>query len=45
MELLRRAQANVIGAAFVVDLPDLGGAARLRAAGVEVSTLVAFEGH
>jgi adenine phosphoribosyltransferase len=44
VELLRRAEADVVGAAFVVDLPDLGGAARLRAAGVEVSTLVAFEG-
>src|SRR5205085_11946215 len=45
VELLRRVEANVVGAAFVVDLPDLGGAARLRSAGVEVSTLVRFEGH
>jgi adenine phosphoribosyltransferase len=45
VELLRRAKADVVGAAFVVDLPDLGGATRLRAAGVEVSTLVSFEGH
>jgi adenine phosphoribosyltransferase len=45
VELLRRAEADVVGAAFVVDLPDLGGAARLRTAGVEVSALVAFEGR
>ena len=45
VELLRQSQAQIVGAAFVVDLPALGGAERLRAAGVEVSTLVAFEGH
>jgi adenine phosphoribosyltransferase len=45
VELLRKVGADIAGAAFVVDLPDLGGAARLQAAGVEVSTLVAFEGH
>jgi len=44
VELLRSAGADVIGASFVIDLPDLGGAARLRAAGVAVSALVAFEG-
>jgi adenine phosphoribosyltransferase len=32
-------------AAFVVDLPDLGGAARLAEAGVPVSTLISFGGH
>jgi adenine phosphoribosyltransferase len=35
----------VVAAAFVVDLPDLGGRARLEAMGVPVSTLVAFEGE
>jgi adenine phosphoribosyltransferase len=44
VQLLVQAHAEVIGAAFVIDLPDLGGAARLRAAGVEVMTLLAFEG-
>lgn len=43
--LLRSAGAEVVGAAFVVDLPDLGGAAALREAGVDVHTLVAFDGH
>ena len=45
IQLLRQAKAEVISAAFVIDLPDLGGADRLRAAGVPVSTLVAFGGH
>jgi adenine phosphoribosyltransferase len=45
IDLLSKAQAVIVAAAFVIDLPDLGGAARLRAAGVPVSTLVAFEGH
>ncbi len=45
VELLRQAGADIVAAAFVVDLPDLGGADRLRAAGIAVSTLVAFEGH
>jgi adenine phosphoribosyltransferase len=45
VELLRQGGAEIVAAAFVVDLPDLGGAARLAAAGVPVSTLVAFEGE
>lgn len=44
IDLLRWGGAEIVAAAFVVDLPGLGGAARLRAAGVPVSTLVAFEG-
>ena len=45
VELLRQGGAEVIGAAFVVNLPDLGGADRLAALGVPVSTLVDFPGH
>ena len=45
VELLRQGGAEVIGAAFVVNLPDLGGAARLADLGVPVSTLVDFPGH
>lgn len=43
--LLRRTGADVTRAAFVIDLPDLGGAAKLKAEGVEVSALMDFEGH
>ena len=42
--LLRQAGAIVGTAAFVIDLPELGGAARLREAGLTVETLVAFDG-
>ena len=45
VQLLRQAGAEVVGAAFVIDLPDLGGADRLRALGVPVSTLMAFDGQ
>lgn len=44
-QLLRKAGATVDDALFVIDLPDLGGASRLREAGVEVTTLMAFEGE
>jgi adenine phosphoribosyltransferase len=45
VELLRRAGADVVAAGFVIDLPDLGGAEKLRALDVPVSTLVTFSGH
>ncbi len=41
-QLLRTAGANVLAACFVIDLPALGGAARLHAAGIEVDALLAF---
>ena len=44
IKLLRRAEAEVVGATFVIDLPDLGGAQRIEALGVPVQALVAFEG-
>lgn len=43
-ELLRKAGAVVERALFVIDLPDLGGAERLRAAGITVDALMEFEG-
>ena len=33
------------GARFLIDLPDLGGAARLQADGIKTESLLAFEGH
>ncbi len=44
-ELLRQAGAVVDQALFVIDLPDLGGADALRAAGIATEALVAFPGH
>ena len=37
--------AEIVAAVFVIDLPDLGGKAKLEALGVPVNTLVSFEGH
>jgi adenine phosphoribosyltransferase len=45
VRLLRKAGAEVTQAAFVVDLPELGGADALRGDGIAVNALVAFEGH
>ena len=44
-ELLRRAGAVVEHSLFVIDLPDLGGADALRAAGVAAEALVEFPGQ
>jgi adenine phosphoribosyltransferase len=43
--LVRRAGGEVVGARFLVDLPALGGAEALRAEGIEVASLMAFDGH
>jgi adenine phosphoribosyltransferase len=45
VDLLRRAGADVVASGFVIDLPELGGADRLRALNVPVTTLVSFAGH
>ncbi|MBA1156170.1 adenine phosphoribosyltransferase [Microvirga mediterraneensis] len=44
-QLLRQMGANIVAACFIIDLPDLGGAKKLRDLGVEVRSLVSFEGH
>ena len=43
--LMRRTGAEVRHAGFVIDLFDLGGAEKLRHAGVNVFKLIDFEGH
>ena len=45
LKLLRRADADVVAASFLVDLPDLGGADRLKSHGLVVQSLMAFGGH
>ncbi len=44
-QLLRGEGAVVREARFLVDLPDLGGAERLRQAGVACAALLSFPGH
>jgi adenine phosphoribosyltransferase len=45
VKLLRSLGAEVLAACFIVDLPDLGGSAKLGALSVPVRTLVSFAGH
>lgn len=45
VKLLRRVGAEVVAACFVIDLPELGGAQKLREMNVPVRTLIAFGGH
>ena len=44
VQLVRDAGGEVVGASFIVDLPDLGGRARLEEMGIQVRTLMSFEG-
>jgi adenine phosphoribosyltransferase len=45
MRLLERLGAHVIEGAAIVDLPELQGSDKLRAAGLKLFTLVSYEGH
>jgi len=45
IELLREAGAEIVGAGFLVDLPDLGGSEHLKAQNVHIETLLSFAGH
>ncbi len=45
IKLLRQAGADVIGCSFVIDLPELGGRARIEEMGLKVLTLCEFEGE
>ena len=45
VKLLRQMGAEVLAACFIIDLPELGGADKIRKLGVPVRTLVSFEGH
>jgi adenine phosphoribosyltransferase len=44
-KLLEKLGASVIEGAAIVDLPELGGSDRIRATGLQLFTLVSFEGH
>lgn len=45
VKLLTGLGAEVVAACFIVDLPELGGADKIRRLGVPVRTLVSFGGH
>ncbi|GHE02796.1 adenine phosphoribosyltransferase [Defluviimonas sp. 20V17] len=44
IKLIERLGAEVVGCAFIIDLPDLGGRTRLEGLGMDVHCLCAFEG-
>ncbi|MEM9013519.1 MAG: adenine phosphoribosyltransferase [Pseudomonadota bacterium] len=43
--LIERAGGEIALCSFIIDLPDLGGAEKLRSAGYSVVSLMAFPGH
>lgn len=45
LKLVQQLNANVVAACFVIDLPDLGGADKIRGLDVEVRALIQFGGH
>ena len=45
INLIRALGGNVSGCGFIIDLPEIGGAKKLKSMGVEVKSLVVFEGH
>lgn len=45
IDLIERLKGHVVGASFVIDLPEIGGAEKLRQRGLVVQSLCAFEGH
>jgi adenine phosphoribosyltransferase len=44
IKLLEKLGGDVVGCAFVIDLPELGGRAKLEGLGMEVHALCAFDG-
>ncbi len=44
IKLIERLGGEIVGCAFIIDLPDLGGRQRLEKLGMKVDTLCAFEG-
>jgi adenine phosphoribosyltransferase len=44
-KLVRRTGGEIVGATFVIDLPELGGTRKLEQHGIKVHALMAFEGH
>jgi adenine phosphoribosyltransferase len=45
VKLLKRSGGEIVGATFIIELPDLGGARRLSQQGIAWHALMAFAGH
>jgi adenine phosphoribosyltransferase len=44
-KLVKRSGGEIVGAVFIIDLPDLGGLRKLEKLGIRSHVLMAFEGH
>ncbi len=44
IRLIERVGGDIVGCSFIIDLPELGGRARLEALGMEIHTLCEFAG-
>ena len=44
-KLVLRSGGSIVGATFIIDLPDLGGTKLLKSLDIKCHALVAFEGH
>ena len=44
-KLIERPGGTIVGATFIIDLPELGGMAKLKSHGIACHALIAFEGH
>lgn len=45
IKLIERMGGDIVGCAFIIDLPDLGGRKRIEALGMDVHVLCEFEGE
>ncbi len=45
VQVIEQTGGEIVGVAFVIDLPDLGGSKRIAAHGLMVTTLCSFEGE
>ena len=45
VKLVQRSGGVIVGATFIIDLPELGGMKKLAGLGVQGHALVTFEGH
>jgi adenine phosphoribosyltransferase len=45
VKLVQRSGGEIVGATFIIDLPELGGMKKIAGLGVKCHALMAFEGH
>jgi len=45
IKLVQRSRGEIVGATFIIDLPELGGMKKLAGLGIKGHALMAFEGH